>query len=416
MSIVAIDAPAPAIGDVDRPRWEVADIFRQSGEAYRQSHHVPSWQERIMRDIERCRTAALGGHQELCPRCGFERYAYNSCRNRHCPKCQGFHRARWLEKRQAEVLAVPYFHCVFTLPHELNRLVLANKRVLLKMLFRATSQTLLQFGRNNLGGQIGCFMILHTWDQTLGDHFHVHCVIPGGALADGGERWISVDPRFLFPVKALSKVYRGKYLDLLQRAFRRGELNFPAALSHLATPEGFATFQAKLKRNSWVVFAKRPFPGADEVLEYVGRYTHRVAITNHRILHVSEDKVTFTYRNRREKGRIETMTLDTFEFIRRFLLHLLPSDFRRIRYIGFLANRHKTEALRRCRELLGQVPQAPLRPCEAMAELVWRLTGTDITTCPRCGYAPLRRLKLEPETDRARTGAGDPAPLLFDSS
>jgi Putative transposase/Transposase zinc-binding domain len=309
----APDCPGETEGrQPSAPPWEVADIFRLYGETYRRHHAVPPAQQQVMHDIEACRTAQLGGHAEYCPTCGFERYAYNSCRNRHCPKCQTFPKVQWVEARKAELLPVPYFHLVLTVPHDLNALILAYKRPLLTLLFNATSQTLVQFGHRNLGGQIGCTMVLHTWDQTLGAHFHVHCVIAAGALASKGERWIEADPRFLFPVRALSTVFRGKFCAALAQA---------GATGAVLLPEGFAQLRNQLYAKEWVVYAKAPFADPAHVLDYVGRYTHRVAIANHRLLDVRDGWVRFAYRNRRQDNRVQTMTLDADAFIRRFLLH-----------------------------------------------------------------------------------------------
>ncbi len=385
---------APGRADHDTPRWEVADIFRLYGEAYRAAHPVPPSHQNVMHDIAVCRTAQLGGHAECCSNCGFERYAYNSCRNRHCPKCQTLTKVQWVEDRKADLLPVPYFHTVFTLPHALNPLVLANKRTLLTMLFKAASQTLLQFGRQNLGGQIGCTMVLHTWDQTLGAHFHLHCVIPAGALSSDGERWRNADPRFLFPVRALSKVFRGKFLDALHQACTNETFTFPGPTAAFGTPQGFAQFADQLCAHDWVVYIKKPFAGPAQVLEYVGRYTHRVAISNHRLVDVHDDQVRFTYRNRRQGDRVQSMTLDAPEFIRRFLLHVLPVGFMRIRHYGFLANRGKAHALRRCRQLLDQPPDPPPRCQQSVAERMRLLTGIDITQCPQCGHGPLLRSPL----------------------
>ena len=308
----AIDCPRETEGGQPSvPPWEVATIFRLYGEPYRRAHPVSPAQQQVMHAIEACRTAQLGGHAEHCPTCGFERYAYNSCRNRHCPQCQTLTKAQWIEDRKAELLPVPYFHLVFTVPHALNALILVYKRPLLTLLFNAASQTLVQFGHRNLGGQIGCTMVLHTWDQTLGAHFHVHCVIAAGALATNGERWSEADPRFLFPVRALSTVFRGKFCAALAQAGTTGAV---------LLPEGFAQLRDQLYAHEWVVYAKAPFASPAQVLDYVGRYTHRVAIANHRLLDVRDGCVRFAYRNRRQGHRVQTMTLDADEFIRRFLL------------------------------------------------------------------------------------------------
>jgi hypothetical protein len=382
--------------DPGRPPGEVADVLRHYGATYRATHHVPPSHHKVMHDIMVCRTAALGGHAEQCPQCGFERYAYNSCRNRHCPTCQTMTKAQWVADRQAELLPVPYFHCVFTLPHELNALVLVNKRPLLTRLLQATSQTLLQFGRQNLGGQRGGIPILPTWDQTLGAHFHVHCLGPGGALGENGTRWVPTHPRFLFPVHALSTVFRGTCLDALLSRTPMGPLVVPEETETLATPEGFRRCIDQLYTKAWIVYAKQSMGGPGPVLDYLSRYTHRVAIANPRIVDVQDGQVRFTYRNRRQGNRVQTMTLEAHEFIRRFLLHIVPQRLQRMRHMGFLANRCKARALRQCRHLLNQPPDPPTRPVQSVAEWLWQWTGTDITRCPECGQGPLLRLPLPP--------------------
>lgn len=406
---------ALAIGGRQRSHadWEVADILRHYGETYRCASAVPPAHQKVMDDIETCRTAARGGHVEWCQHCGFERYAYNSCRNRHCPKCQVLTKARWLEARKAELLPVPYFHTVFTLPHDLNPLVLGNKRVLLAMLFKTTSETLLQFGRHNLGGQLGAIMVLHTWDQTLRAHFHIHSVIPAGVLASTAEQWIATHPRFLFPVHALSTVFREKFLDALSQAFTNKALTFAGNTAHVGTPTGFARLQGHLRNKAWVVYVKKPFASPEHVLDYVGRYTHRVAIANHRIVDVRDGQVRFTYRDRRQGGVVRTMSIAARVFIRRFLMHVLPHGFVRIRHIGFLANRCKARALGQCRQLLGQPPATAQSYVKSVAEWMQQWTGMDITRCPHCGAGPLLRRPLPPP--------GQPhglpvSPPIFDSS
>ena len=413
----ATDCPRETeVSQASAPPWEVATIFRLSGETYRRAHPVPPAQQKVMRDIEACRTAQLGGHAEHCPTCGFERYAYNSCRNRHCPKCQTFPKVQWVEDRKAELLPVPYFHLVFTVPHALNPLLLAYKRPLLPLLFNAASQTLIQFGHRNLGGQIGCTMVLHTWDQTLGAHFHVHCLMAAGALAANGARWIDADPRFLFPVRALSTVFRGKFCAALAHACSTGAVPIAEGPTALSTSEDFEQLRAQLYTKEWVVYAKAPLAGPAPVLDYVGRYTHRVAIANHRLLDVRNGWVRFAYRNRRQGNRVQTMTLDADEFIRRFLLHVLPHGFMRLRHYGFLANRHKARALRRCRELLGQPAEPPPRRPQSVIQWMQEVTGIDLTQCPHCGSRPLVRLPLPPLSTRVAS-RGTPGEVpIYDSS
>lgn len=338
-----------------RPRWELADVFRLYGEAYRQSHKLPAAHLKVIHAIQICRTEALGGHLERCDCCGFERPSYNSCRNRHCAKCGSHATEQWLQRQKADLLPTGYFHLVFTLPHELNPLVLTNKKVLFTILFKAVSETLADFGRTHLHGKIGFLAVLHTWDQTLGDHFHLHCLIPGGALAFDGSRWIPARSNFLFHVDALSIVFRAKFRDLLHHALAKNQLQFHGRTEVWSTPHGWRQLQAKLRSKKWVVYAKRPFSSPETVLEYLGRYTHRVAISNRRIVSIADHHVTFLYRDRKT-GQQRQMTLDAEEFIRRFLLHVLPSAFQRVRHFGFLANRSKKKSLDRCIQLLVTVP------------------------------------------------------------
>src|SRR5436190_9632256 len=351
-------APAGAPRRRRRPAVELADIFRAHGSAYRRTHALARAQRRDKRAIETCRTAALGGHRETCDTCGAERIAYNSCRNRHCPKCQTLAKERWLAARRAELLPVEYFHVVFTLPHALNALAQGNPRVLYTLLFRAVAATLTTFGRDprHLGGDVGGTAILHTWGQNLSQHLHLHCVVPGGALAQDGARWIAAPPGFLFPVRALARVFRGKYLQALHRAFTAGRLRFAGALAALADPEPFAVWLQELHQHDWVVYAKRPFAGPTQLLEYLGRYTHRVAISNERLVSHTDAVVRFRWRDYADGDRVKIMTLAAEEFIRRFLLHVVPGGFVRIRHFGFLANRTRRAKLARCRALLAQPP------------------------------------------------------------
>jgi hypothetical protein len=372
-------------------------------------------QQQVMHDIEVCRTAQLGGHAEHCPSCGLERYAYNSCRNRHCPKCQTFAKVQWVEDRKAELLPVPYFHLVLTLPHTLNPLILTHKRPLLTLLFNAASQTLVQFGQRNLGGQIGCTMVLHPWDQTLGAHFHVHGLVAAGALAAHGVRWIKADPRFLFPVRALSTVFRGKFCEALARLWTTDALPCPEEPTSGGRPADFAPLRAQLYAKAWGVYAKAPCAGPAHVLDYVGRSTHRVAIANHRILAVRDGRVRFAYRNRRAGNRAQAMTLDAAAFIRRFRLHGLPRGFMRLRPYGFLANRHKARTLGRCRELLGQPATPSPRHPPSGVQWMQEGTGIDLTQGPHCGAKPLIRLPLPPLV-RSAAHRGAPAAVPIDDS
>jgi putative transposase/transposase-like zinc-binding protein len=356
----------------NKGRPELADIFRQYGESYRKTHRLPGLHRKVMRAVESCRTAELGGHLKRCNTCGFEHPSYNSCCNRHCPKCQSLAKAKWLEKQTSELLPVGYFHVVFTLPHLLNGLILAHKKILLSLLFKAVSETLLEFGRRRLGGTVGVIAVLHTWDQTLKDHFHLHCLVPAGALSLDQRCWIKARRNFLFPVKALSVVFRGKFLDLLQQADAKGKIE---------TPSG--KFQ-DLRQKDWIVYAKKPFGSPQTVLDYLGRYTHRVALSNDRILSVQNGQVTFTYRDRKDKDRLKSISLDAQEFIRRFLLHVLPHGFMRIRHFGLLANRTKKRALPQCRKLLGLNPALPEITKNSAHDLLLQLTGIDLNRCPRC--------------------------------
>jgi hypothetical protein len=387
-----------ARGARPQPARELADVFRRYGPAYRHAHRLPCDHRRVMQAIEACRTAALGGHRESCARCGFERYAYNSCRNRHCPKCGSRAKARWLEERQAELLPVPYFHNVFTLPHQLNALILChdqNRRAILNLLFRSAAATLLEFGRNHLGGQLGVTMVLHTWDQQLRAHFHVHCLIPGGALSPDGQHWHSAQPRFLFAVRALSKVFRGKFLDGLRRLHHDQRLRFPGQVASLAHPTAFQALLQQLRHQGWVVYCKPPFAGPAKLLDYLGRYTHRVALCNGRLLSMDHGQVCFHYRDRAHGNCPKVATLAAAEFIRRFLLHVLPASFQRIRHYGLLASRNKEEALTRCRQLLD-VPEPAPPEKKSIADWLLHVSGLDITRCPQCGYQPLQRDKLPP--------------------
>ena len=393
----------------DTSRLEVADILRRFGPRYTQTHSVSPFEQRIIDDLIACRTASLGGHIEHCSACGFDRQAYNSCRNRHCPKCQTVTKMRWVEARRAELLTTPYFHTVVTLPHELNPLVLANKRLLLGLLFRSASETLLDFGQRRLGGQLGATMVLHSWDQLLNPHFHLHALVPGGALADAGQSWHPTHPKFLFPVKALSTVFRAKYLDGLSELYAEHALRLMDATLALEEPKVFNSFVARLRSKKWIVYAKPPFGGPEQTLSYLGRYTHRVAISNHRLLDIEGDQIRFTFRNRQQGDRVEVAQLDAYTWIKRFLLHVLPSGFMRIRHYGLLANRCKAYTLPLCRQALGQVEPPPPPEPQSVAQAMQSWTGIDITRCPACGHQPLERIPL-PVALGANRNRDPPAP------
>ena len=377
-----------------RSKPELADIVRAHGAAFRSAHRLCSVQHRALRAIERCRTAALGGELRQCEACGTQRYVYHSCRNRHCPKCQTRAKERWLAARRAELLPVPYYHLVFTLPHELNALTQGNPRALYAMLFAAAAQTLVDFGRNPrwLGGEIAATLVLHTWGQTLTQHLHVHALVAAGALSPEGL-WCRSRRGFLFPVKALSVVFRAKFIDALRLAFHRGELTLAGSTAALGGPLAQQRLVAKLRNTAWVVYAKRPFGGPVQVLEYLGRYTHRSAIGNERLLAAQAHTVRFRYKDYAHGNRRRVMELPALEFLRRFCLHVLPRGFNRIRHYGLLANRNKRVLLARaCAALKVPVP-APA--CAESVTAFWqRIEHLDIQRCPHCHFGTLRVLAV----------------------
>jgi hypothetical protein len=378
---------------------EVADIFRQVGPAYREEHAtaLSRGQRRVMSAIEQCRTAALGGHLEQCDSCGHQRISFNSCRNRHCPKCQSLARAQWLEDRQTELLPVEYFHVVFTVPQEIAAIAYQNKTVVYDILFRATSDTLRTIAGDakHLGAEIGFIAILHTWGQNLLHHPHLHCVVPGGGIAPNGERWISCRPGFFLPVRVLSRLFRRLFIAQLQLAFDHGELQFFNSLEALRNRVAFAKYLAPATRAKWVVYAKAPFGGPKQVLEYLGRYSHRVAISNNRLREFSDGAVTFAWKDYRHESRNKTMRLDAHEFIRRFLLHVLPSGFQRIRHYGLLANRYREVRLNQCRDLLAAPAPvvADALDAEDYRDRYQRLTGVSLRDCPQCGRGQMVRIQ-----------------------
>jgi hypothetical protein len=367
-----------------RPPLEVADLIRIAGDAFiERNRHWIGWKHvKVLLAIARCRTAALGAHLDECTRCGHRTISYNSCRNRHCPKYQTGARERWIAARQRELLLTRYVHVVFTLPRELAPLALQNKKTVYDLLFRASAETLMEVARDprHLGAEIGFFTVLHTWNQKLGLHPHVHCVIPAGGLSLDHTRWISSRYRFFLPIKALSRVFRGKFVAALKRAFEDGQLSFYGDLRLLAQPKTFCSWLRPLFRKDWVVYAKRPFGGPQYVLQYLGRYTHRVAISNHRLVSFADGKLTFRWRDSANKNEQRLMTLALDEFLRRFLLHLLPQGFVRIRNFGFLANRRRATLLPLCFHWLGAAQKPPAQPDASSTN-----ASTDLWRCPKCG-------------------------------
>lgn len=359
-----------------RPRLELADIIREHGAEL--DGLLPD-QCRVLSALVRCRTVALGGHVHQCDRCGHREISYNSCRDRHCPKCQGLDEARWIEARVRDLLPVEYFHVVFTIPSELGRLFLANRRAACNLLFSAVSETLIEVARNpaNLGARIGFTSILHTWTQQLLYHPHVHCIVPGGGLSQDGSSWISAKAGFFLPIRILSKVFRGKLLSKLQGAAAAGEIRLPKS-------EDVAVLLRTSARQEWVVYAKAPFAGPQQVLRYLGRYTHRIAVSNHRLVSLNDGRLTFRWKDRTDGDQQKLMTLDAAAFLKRFLLHVLPRGLVRIRHYGLLANPVRRKLVRRCRELLDSDTADEVPPSESWDQLLLRLTGVDVTQCPRC--------------------------------
>ncbi|PYX68319.1 MAG: IS91 family transposase [Acidobacteria bacterium] len=370
---------------MNRPPLEVADIVRYAGQSFlERSRKWISWQhQKVLLAITRCRTAALGGHRDRCTDCGHTTaVSYNSCRNRHCPKCQGNARLRWLQARERELLPTHYVHVVFTLPRELAPLALQNKRLIYNLLFHTSAATLLEIARDprHLGAEIGFFSVLHTWDQRLQHHPHVHCVLAAGGLAPDHSRWISSCHSFFLPIKVLSRIFRGKFVAGLKTAFHAGELQFHGNLLPLREPRAFATWLRLLFRHDWVLYSKRPFGGPEHALRYLGAYTHRVAISNHRLVALSEGNVTFRWRDSAHGNRKRLMTLPVEEFLRRFLLHLLPRGFVRIRNFGFLANRQRAMLLPLCFRLLqgaAEISTSTALPAADHSHSLWN--------CPVCG-------------------------------
>jgi hypothetical protein len=384
----------------------VADVFRRYGQSYRQEHgaSLSTAQRRVLSALPLCRTAALGGHVEKCDQCGHQRIAYNSCRNRHCPKCQSLARAQWLEDRRAELLDVDYFHVVFTLPQPIAAIALQNKSEVYNILFRTAAETLLTIAADpqHLGAQIGFLAVLHSWGQTLLHHPHLHCLVPGGGLSPDQTRWVACRAGFFLPVRVLSRRFRRLFLEQLQQAFQAGKLHFFSQLEALRQPSSFARYLAPLRHREWVVYAKPPFGGPQQVLDYLGRYTHRVAISNNRLLKLEDGQVWFQWKDYRNGNQQRTMTLPAEEFIRRFLLHVLPPRFQRMRHYGFLANRCRKTKLAQCRALLA-MPAAivPVPQPTGYRDRYEKLVGRQLDRCPACQRGRMLLVEILPPTTRS---------------
>jgi hypothetical protein len=383
---------------MSRPELEVADILRRFLPAYRQAGgSLSPEQASVLSGLLACRTAALGGHIEACDECGNQRIAYNSCGNRHCPKCHAAQSAEWLGRERLRLLPVPYSHVVFTVPHLLSQVILQNRRVGYRVLFQAASQTLLQIALDpkHLGAQIGILAILHTWGQTLFFHPHLHCLVPAGGLSADQQRWVPSRNGFFLPVAVLRKLFRGKYLALLEESFHAGELRFHGQLKHLAEPPAFQRLLKQARRIKWVVYAKPPFGSSEQVLKYLARYTHRVAISNARLVRVTDQAVVFTYKDYSDGSRHKTVSLEPAEFIRRFLLHTLPKRFVRIRRYGLLANGRCESLLTRCRTLLG-TPASVVATVESGVGTTLELPQQKEKICSACGKGRLRLVGILP--------------------
>jgi hypothetical protein len=384
----------------NKEKFEVADIFRLYGKNYRRSNCLSYEKIKVMHHIEVCRTAELGGHVEQCDQCGFKLNAYNSCRDRHCPKCQCLAKEQWLNERKAELIPCGYFHLVFTLPHDLNPIILCNKKITLQILFSSVSETLQAFAKDpqwRLEGKLGFIAVLHTWSQTLMDHFHLHCLIPAGVLSFTKDKWVPARQSFLFRIESVAKQFRSCYLRNLETAYLKEQLIFPGKTAQFESKQEFDRLIESLSNVKWIAYAKRPFAGPQQVLDYLGRYTHRVAISNNRIISILNGNVTFTYRDRQGGNETRNMTLEADEFIRRFLLHVLPKGFMKIRYFGFLSHRNKKQAIKLLRKLIDPDAEFPEKAKETILEMMLRLTGIDITCCPKCKKGKMIIIKKLPE-------------------
>jgi hypothetical protein len=375
-----------------QPKYEIADIFRNNLDKLGKISKL-KW--KVVNAIISCRTTKLGGHKIECSNCHYTEISYNSCRNRHCPKCQTMARLKWVEERMDELLPIPYFHVVFSLPDILNKLTLCNKKVIYNILFKTVKETLIEAAANqkNLGAKIGVISVLHTWGQNLNEHPHMHCVVTGGGLSKDGTEWICCKQDFFISVKILSALFRGKFLDYLMKAYNAGELKFYGAIKDLEIPEHFKQFMNESYKKVWITYSKKPFSRADHVLKYLGRYTHRIAISNYRIVNISGDKVSFRYKDYKDDSKVKIMTLDASEFMRRFLLHVLPKGFMKIRFYGILSNHNKKAEMQKCRELLDVVKKEEKKQV-SWQDLILRITGKDVKICPKCKTGKLESVEM----------------------
>lgn len=404
-----------------RPRLELADILRAHGQAYRTRHAVSPEQAKVMTSLVQCRTAILGGHVDSCDGCGFVRISYNSCRDRHCPKCQASERAAWIDARLERLLPVEYFHVVFTLPEQLQPLILKNRRALYTLLFRAASETLLELAADpkRLGAQIGITAVLHTWGQNLLFHPHLHCVVTGGGLSPDGRRWVPTREAYFLPAPVLSRLFRGKFLAKLKPLYKSGQLTLTGSVAYLAQSGAFQQQLDRLYRKKWVVYAKPPFGGAEQVYRYLGRYTHRVAISNSRLISMRDGRIQFQYKDYADDQKSKRMSLSADEFLRRFLLHVLPKGFVRIRHYGLLASPNVKTKLKRCQWLLGPADSVPTESVRLRNDPIREWIENMVTRCPRCG-GHLLTTSFErgttPSAGRVAYGNSRPVPTIMDSS
>lgn len=384
-----------AVTTTPKTNYEVADILRQHGYEYGRKHHLSLEQRQVIRDLTECRTAVLGGHVDLCDHCSGMRIAYNSCRNRHCPKCGSVVKAEWVQKQKSHLLPTHYFHVVFTIDHAFLPLVRVNPQRLYELLIRSAASSLKEMGQRHLGGEVGIMTILHTWGQQLTEHPHVHCLVTGGALSKDGKRWRQSKPDFLFPIEALSRLFKERFCQGVEKLYRQKRLTFAGLSLPLAAPEAMADLLHSAREKKWHVYAKAPFADAEQVVDYLGRYTNRIAISNYRIKAVEHDRVSFRYRDYQDGGREKQLTLEVDEFIRRFLLHVLPWGFVRIRYYGLLATGQRARKLAICRRLLFVLDshEAQPQPQLSRLELIEQMLGRHADRCPACNQGTYHRFR-----------------------